>query len=66
MFRILYCFLASMARLAVRSGHSKDLEIVVLRHQLAVLARRDAAPAITDDDRSLLGAIPQALLLLPA
>ena len=61
MLRILYCFLASMARLAVRSGRSKDLELIVLRHQLAVLARRDARPVITDDDRSLLGAIAQAL-----
>ena len=61
MFRILYRFLASMARLAVRSGRSKDLEIIVLRHQLAVLGRRDARPVITDDDRSLLGAIAQAL-----
>ena len=61
MFRILYRFLASMARLAVRSGRSKDLEIIVLRHQLAVLGRRDARPVITDDDRSLLGAIAQAV-----
>ena len=61
MFRILYCFLASMARLAVRSGRSKDLEIIVLRHQVGVLGRRDAASVITDDDRSLLGGIAQAL-----
>ncbi len=61
MFCILYRFLASMAGLAVRSGRSKDLEIIVLRHQLAVLGRRDARPAISDDDRSLLGAIAQAL-----
>jgi len=61
MFRISYRFLASLARLAIRSGRSKDLEIIVLRHQLGVLSRRDARPAITDDDRSLLGAITQAL-----
>ena len=61
MFRILYCFLASMARLAVRSGRSKDLEIIVLRHQLGMLGRRDARPVITDHDRSMLGAIAQAL-----
>jgi|GEM_PF-2440151 len=29
MFRILYRFLASLAQLAVRSGRSKDLEIIV-------------------------------------
>ena len=31
MCRILYRFLASLARLTVRSGRSKDLEIIVLR-----------------------------------
>jgi putative transposase len=61
MYRILYRFLAALARLAVRSGRSKDLEIIVLRHQIAVLGRGDAAPAITDDDRTLLGAIAHAL-----
>ena len=40
MCRILYRFLALLARLAVRSGRSKDLEIIVLRHQLGVLHRR--------------------------
>jgi len=50
-----------MTRLAVRSGRSKDLEIIVLRHQLAVLGRRDARPTISDDDRTLLGAMAQAL-----
>jgi hypothetical protein len=30
-YRILYHFLAALARLAVRSGRSKELEIIVLR-----------------------------------
>jgi putative transposase len=59
--RILYRFLASLARLAVQSGRSKDIEIIVLRHQLAVLRRQHERPTLTDDDRSLLGAIAQAL-----
>lgn len=50
-----------MARLAVRSGRAKDLEIVVLRHQLAVLRRQIDRPELTDDDRTLLGAIAAAL-----
>jgi len=33
----------------------------VLRHQLAVLRRQNPKPAIEDDDRTLLGAIAQAL-----
>ncbi len=61
MYRILYRVLASLACLAVRSGRSKDIEIIVLRHQLVVLRRQHDRPTITDDDRSLLGAIAQAL-----
>jgi len=49
-----------LARLAVRSGRSKDLEIIVLRHQLGVLRRQINRPAINDDDRTLLGAIGSA------
>jgi hypothetical protein len=57
MFRILYRFLTSLARLAVRSGRSKDLEIIVLRHQLGVLGRQASLSHLNDDDRTLLGAI---------
>jgi transposase InsO family protein len=60
-YRILYRVLASLARLAVRSGRSKDIEIIILRHQLVVLRRQVERPALGDDDRSLLGAIAQAL-----
>ena len=61
MYRILYRFLASLARLTVRSERSRDLEIIVLRHQLAVLRRQIDRPELTDADRSLLGAIAAAL-----
>jgi putative transposase len=61
MHRILYRLIAALARLAVRSGHSKDLEIIVLRHQLGVLRRPDERPAIANRDRTLLGAIGAAL-----
>ena len=47
--------------LAVRSGRSKDLEIIVLRHQLAVLRRQNNRPALADEDRAMLGAIAAAL-----
>ena len=59
--RILCRFIASLARLAVRSGRSKDLEIIVLRHQLNVLRRQIERLALNDDDRTLLGAIGAAL-----
>ena len=61
MHGILYRFVAALARLAVRSGRSKDLEIIVLRHQLGVLRRQMDRPDFNDDDRSLLGAIAAAL-----
>jgi hypothetical protein len=60
-FRILYSFLTSLARLAVRSGRSKDLEIIVLRHENTVLRRQNNRPVLNDDDRALLGAIAAAL-----
>ena len=61
MYRILYRFLVALVRLAVRSRRSKDLEIIVLRHQLAVLRRQVDRPELTDADRSLLAAIAAAL-----
>lgn len=61
MFRIFYRFLAALARLLVRSGRSKELEIIVLRHQLQVLSRQIDRAELNDDDRSLLGAIAAAL-----
>ncbi len=61
MRRTLYGLILGLIGLAVRSGRSKDLEIVVLRHQLAVLRRQNPRPAVEDDDRTLLGAVAQAL-----
>ncbi len=52
MYRIFYGLTAGLVRLAVRSGRSKDLEIIVLRHQVAVLRRGVNRPAVTDGDRS--------------
>ncbi|MCP5027381.1 MAG: hypothetical protein GY929_13955, partial [Actinomycetia bacterium] len=49
MIRILYRLIAAFARLAVRSGRSKDLEIIVLRHQLTVLRQQVDRPALNDD-----------------
>jgi transposase len=60
MFRILYRLLVGLAQLAVRTGRAKDLEIVVLRHQVAVL-QRTVTPTLTDRDRSLIAAIGQML-----
>ena len=57
MCRVLYRLFVSLARLAVHSGDSKDLEIIVLRHQLTVGHRQNNRPAIAEKDRAVLGAI---------
>ena len=61
MHRVLYRLLVTMVTLLFRSGRDKDLEIVVLRHQLIVLRRQINRPALTEADRSLLGAIASVL-----
>jgi hypothetical protein len=60
-FHIFYRLLAALARLAVRSGRAKDLEIIVLRHQVQVLRRHINRRAVTANDRTLLAAIAAAL-----
>ncbi|MCP4960241.1 MAG: transposase [Actinomycetia bacterium] len=61
MSRLLYRFRAQLARVAVRSGRWKDLQIIVLRHENAVLRRQVGRPSLNDDDRTLLGASAAAL-----
>ena len=61
MHRTLYRLMVGLMGLTVRSGRAKDLEIIVLRHQVAVLRRQVDRPAISDDDRTLLGAVAHAL-----
>ena len=49
--------------LHTRSDTTKDIEILVLRHQLAVLQRRTPRPRIRWTDRALITALTR---LLPA
>ena len=49
--------------LRTRSDATKDIEILVLRHQLAVLQRRTPRPRMSWTDRALIAALTR---LLPA
>ena len=44
-----------------RTDRSKDVEILVLRHQLGVLKRRSSRPRFEPDDRAVLTALARAL-----
>src|SRR5512133_2355973 len=53
----------SWLALLARSDAAKDVEILVLRHEVAVLRRTNARPALTWLDRSVLSALSR---LMPA
>ena len=54
-------WLLQLVALSVRSREWKELEIVVLRHELAILRRRTRRPAITALDRLALAAASRLL-----
>jgi len=47
--------------LLARGDDAKELEILVLRHQLAVLRRQTARPRLKPADRALLAAVSRVL-----
>jgi putative transposase len=60
----LYCSLRRLLELVVlwrRSEREKEIEILLLRHQLRVLERQVARPQLTQPDRALLAAFGQLL-----
>ena len=54
-------WMLQLATLGVRSNEYKDLEIVVLRHELAILRRRTRRPTMTTVDRLVLAAASRLL-----
>jgi hypothetical protein len=63
-FRLAYrfgCLLLGGLRLLARSSAAKDVEILVHRHQLAVLQRSSPKPAFTRGDRAVIAALLRLL-----
>jgi Homeodomain-like domain len=59
-----YFAFSAVLRLVVgrrRSEFAKDLELLVLRHQLIVLGRQEGRPALRPADRALLAALARVL-----
>ena len=57
------CF--QLVALRMRSKYGKELEIVVLRHELAILRRQTTRPAMTTVDRLFLAVTLRDFLLSP-
>jgi len=58
---LLYRLLCFLVGVLARGGGERELEIVVLRHQLAILSRGGKRPQYTTVDQALLAAVSRLL-----
>jgi putative transposase len=55
------CRLFALVLLLARSDRSKELELLVLRHELSILRRRARRPQLTESDRLCLAALSRVM-----
>jgi len=55
------CRLFALVLLLARSDRSKELELLVLRHELSILRRQTRRPQLSESDRLLLAALSRVL-----
>jgi putative transposase len=60
-FSFLYLAVRALPGAIVRSRHSLDVKVLVLRHELAILRRQAARPKLEMADQALLAAAPAHL-----
>jgi hypothetical protein len=60
---VVVCRLFALMLLLTRSDHSMELEILVLRQELAILRRQARRPQLTHADRLVLAVFSRVLLV---
>lgn len=61
---VLACRLFALVLLLARSDRSKELELLVLRHELSILRRQARRPQLRESDRLLLAALRRVSLVV--
>jgi putative transposase len=58
---VVACRLFALVLLLARSERSKELELVVLRHELSILRRQARRPQLRESDRLVLAALSRVI-----